>query len=198
MRRMLATIRSLAAVTVLAIVFGAVIAMIPFAARVEAAPSTATSTARPGAAPSARGKTANATAKPNFTGTWSLDTLHSEFGKLPGGRPLSRTDLIEHRGSSVRQTLLMVNAGSKDTAKYLYVIGGQATANLVDGRTVTSTVSWEKNVLRLVSKVKMLVFEWTLDERWSLSPDGTTLTMSRHIHSPPIGEGEQKLVFRKK
>jgi hypothetical protein len=136
-------------------------------------------------------------AKPNFSGTWMLDTLKSEFGKLPGGRPHARTDVIEQRGSSVRQTLYLDSGSHRDTTEYIYVIGGKSTANTVDGRIITSTASWERNALHLDSKMRMFVFEWGLDERWALSPDAKTLTMSRHIKSPPMGEGEQTLVFRK-
>ena len=37
---------------------------------------------------------ASLAAKPNFSGTWTLNVSKSDFGMLPG--PTSRTDVIEH------------------------------------------------------------------------------------------------------
>jgi hypothetical protein len=66
----------------------------------------------------------------------------------------------------------------------------------VDEQKITATVRWEGAVLRLESKTKLMVFEMKLDERWTLSPDGRKLTMTRELTSP-IGSGIQTLVFEK-
>jgi hypothetical protein len=135
--------------------------------------------------------------RPNFTGTWVLDTTRSEFGKIPGGRPLARTDVIEHRDPWLRQTLFLENMGGRDTTHYRYTTDSARVVNHVDKQEIEAHVWWERNDLRLESKTKLLIFEMWLRERWSLSRDGRTLTMSRRVKYP-MGEGEQKLVFSRR
>jgi len=141
--------------------------------------------------------TAHAAGRPDFSGTWKLDTLRSEFGQIPGGRPRARVDVIQHREPRIRQTLFIDNWSRQDTTVYLYTSDGKPTVNRVGSQDIRSTVWWEGRILRLESKTRLLIYDMTLKERWILSADGKVLTMARRVKYP-LGEGEQKLVFRKR
>ena len=130
----------------------------------------------------------------SFAGSWRLSLERSEFGKVPGGPPQERTDVIEHDGPRIRHTLNLVWRGRQTTATYDYSTDGEPTVNRIDGREVRTVAAWEGDVLRLRSSTRLLMFTMALDERWSLSPDAHTLTFQRHVRYG-VGEDDQKLVF---
>jgi hypothetical protein len=138
-----------------------------------------------------------APARPEFTGTWALDTTRSVFGKIPGGRPIARTDVIDHRDPVLRQTLYLVLPTGPDTTVYQYTTDSARVVHRVDNRDIEARVWWEGTTLCLLSKSKIVMIEMSLGERWTLSPDGQSLTMTRRVKSP-IGDGDQKLVFVKR
>ena len=129
---------------------------------------------------------ADSSAHPNFAGRWTLSIARSTFGSIPGGQPISRTDVIEQAEPRLRQTLHMNNGGRRDTTVYDYRTDATPTVNRVDTR--------EGRALHLVSTAKLLMLDTSLDERWTLSADGHTLTYTRHVKYG-FGEGDQKLVF---
>jgi len=135
--------------------------------------------------------------RPDFSGTWVLDTARTEFGNIPGGRWRARVDVIEHRDPALRQSLYMDNGVRRDTTHYVYNTAGRPVANRVDKQDITATVQWQGSDLRLVSKTRLMLIEMTLDETWRLSPDGRTLTMTRLLKYP-LGEGRAKLVFTRR
>jgi hypothetical protein len=172
--------------TALAAGFGVTLAFASSESAGAPAPKAKTAAARP---PSAAPASA---ARPVFTGRWKLDVARSEFGKLPG-QPVARTDVIEHRDSSIVQTLYLVLPSGPDTTIYRYRPGGAPTTNRVGQQDITSRVTWDTGALHLLSRTKLLVFDMSLDEHWSLAhPD--TLIMTRHV-TFPMGEGDQRLVF---
>ncbi len=133
---------------------------------------------------------------PRFAGTWKLSKARSRFGSIPGGTPNARTDVIEESLPHIVQTLYLLNGSRRDTTVYRYTTDGRPTVNTVDGRDIKSVVTWEGSTLHLVSTTKLLVFDMALDERWHLSADGKTLTMTRHVKYP-LGQGDQTLVFER-
>lgn len=135
--------------------------------------------------------------RPDFSGTWVLDTARSEFGSIPGGRWRSRIDHIEHRDPQLRHTLYLDTGVRRDTTRYRYTTDSARVTNRVDRNEIEARVWWEGEALRLESKTRLLVFEMTLKERWTLSADRRTLTMSRRVKYP-MGEGEQRLVYAKR
>jgi len=133
----------------------------------------------------------------NFGGRWKLSMTRSVFGKIPGGQPTSRTDVIEQAGPVIRQTLYLVLGSKPDTTVYVYTVDGQARHNKVGGQDITSIARWDGDKLHIVSNTKLLlVMPMTLDERWQLGDAGRSLTYIRHVEYG-IGKGDQRLVFER-
>ena len=141
----------------------------------------------------ARPTAKEAPSRPVFTGRWKLDLSRSVMGKFPG-QPKARTDSIDQRPREIVQRLYLVLASGRDTTVYRYRPDAEPTMNRVGTQDITSTVTWEQDVLHLVSKTKLLVFDMTLDECWRLSAKRDTLVMTRSVKSP-MWNGEQRLVF---
>ena len=136
-------------------------------------------------------------AHPSFSGRWTLDMKQSEFGTLPGARPLARTDTITHREPDVSHVLHLVNPTSLDTTVYRYRTTGEVTHSTVDGRDVQSVARWAGRALVIDSKMKMMIFDVTLNDRWELSANRDTLKMTRRVKSP-LGNSDQRLVFARR
>lgn len=141
----------------------------------------------------AASKTAPSDEHADFSGTWKLDNAKSKVGELPG-RPRSRTDVIEQHGSELRQVLFLDHGATQDTTTYRYLADSSLCLNQVDGKEIQSRVWWQGRSLHLHSKAKLLVFDMTLSERWVISPDRSTLIMTRHVKTP-MGEDDQRLIF---
>lgn len=150
------------------------------------------------AGPKAKGSAAAHPKHPDFSGTWALDTTRSDFGKIIGGRPIARTDVIVHRDPRLDQTLyLMRTPGTRDTTVYHYTTDSARVVHRIDDRDIEARVWWSGDTLRLESRSKLMMFELGLSERWTLSPDGKTLTMARRVKSP-VGGGDATLRFVKR
>ena len=135
-----------------------------------------------------------AAARPDFTGRWTLDMKASEFGSLPRGKPLARTDTITHREPDIGHVLYLVNPTAHDTTIYRYRTTGEPTHTTIDGRDVQSVARWEGRTLVIDSKMKMMIFDVTLNDRWDLSVNRDTLKMTRRVKSP-LGASDQRLIF---
>jgi hypothetical protein len=132
-----------------------------------------------------------------FGGRWKLSMTRSVFGKVPGGKPASRTDLIEQDGPRIRQTLYLVLGSKPDTTVYVYTVDGQQRHNKVGGQDIASIARWDGDRLHIVSTTRLLlVLPMTLDERWQLGDAGRTLTYIRHVEYG-IGKGDQRLLFER-
>jgi hypothetical protein len=132
--------------------------------------------------------------KPNFSGTWKLNTAKSDFGVLPG--PESRTDVIEQSDSNMKITVAAASAQGKLNYTLNYPTDGSEAVNKLGPREVSSTATWDGPVFVVNSKLTFNDMEVTIKARWTLSDDGKTMTQSAHLASA-MGETDQKFVFDK-
>jgi hypothetical protein len=136
----------------------------------------------------------SAQAKPNFSGTWKANIAKSDFGALPA--PDSRTDKIVHEDPDLKDTMTVVGQMGESTADLKYSTDGKESTNTVRGNEIKSTAKWDGDELTIAGKGSFNGADLTLNDRWSLSADGKTLTITRHLASP-AGETDQKIVLEK-
>jgi hypothetical protein len=135
-----------------------------------------------------------AQAKPNFTGTWKLNVSKSDFGAMPA--PDSRTDKITHEDPDLKDSTTQSGQMGEVSAELKYSTDGKETTNMVRGNEVKSTAKWDGDELAIDGKASFNGADVSLKDRWSLSADGKTLTILRHVTSP-MGETDQKIVLEK-
>jgi len=135
-----------------------------------------------------------AQAKPNFSGTWKLNVGKSSFGPMPV--PDTRTDKITHQDPDLKDSLTQSGPMGEVIAELKYSTDGKETTSTVRGNQVKSTAKWEGDELVIAGKTSFDGGDVTLADRWSLSADGKSLTILRHVNSP-MGETDQKIVLEK-
>jgi hypothetical protein len=138
---------------------------------------------------------AHAQAKPNFSGTWKVNVAKSDFGAMPA--PDSRTDKIAHEDPDLKVHVAQSGQMGEMTYDAAYTTDGKECANNVNGNVFKSTVKWDGNDLSVETKGTFSGNEFTAKDRWTLSEDGNTITIQRHLASPALGETDQKVVFEK-
>lgn len=135
-----------------------------------------------------------ALAATNFSGSWKLNTSKSDFGPMPP--PDSATMKVDHQDPK----LTVVNKQSRDGNEFEstsnYTTDGKECTNEFRGNPRKSVLKWEGDVLVIESKGKFGDNEFTSTEKWALSADGKTLTISRHMASS-MGEMDTKSVMEK-
>jgi|SRR5580700_11374196 hypothetical protein len=135
-----------------------------------------------------------AQAKPNFSGSWKLNAGKSNFGAMPA--PDSRSDTITHADPDLTDSFAQKGQNGEVTADLKYSTDGKETINSVHGNQIKCTAQWEGEELVIDGKTAFNGADVTLKDRWSLSGDGKTLTIQRHVNSP-MGETDQKIVLEK-
>lgn len=140
--------------------------------------------------------TLSAQRKPNFSGTWKLNSSKSDFGVIPG--PDTRTDKIEQTDSAIKEDVDAKGGPQGDQAYTLTFAldGSETTASVAPGIDVKNTAKWDGGGLATDSKLSVQGQEIGIKSTWTLSDDGKTLTMAGHVSSG-LGDFDQKLVFDK-
>jgi len=132
--------------------------------------------------------------KPNFSGTWKLNTAKSDFGVLPG--PDSRTDKIEQTESAIKENVDSQGPQGNQVYTLTYTPDGKEGTNTPGGLEIKNTAKWDGPSLVIDSKLKFQDQDVTIKSTWTLSEDGKTFTMNSHLASA-MGETDQKFVFDK-
>lgn len=130
---------------------------------------------------------------PNLSGTWTLVAERSSFGPFPA--PKSRTDVIEHAEPRllIKRTVVFEQPTTSDL---VYAIDGKPHKNTTALGEMTSTLQWEGQTLVMVSSVSTPDGDAYITDRFSLSPDGKTMTVARTI-SAGGQDVPQTMIFAK-
>ena len=132
---------------------------------------------------------------PDFSGTWVMNVHGSELaGERP---PMSKVQRVEHQGTELVVTIDEIGDRGTVHGVARYATDGQDSINDVLGSSMTSSIGWEGPVMIMRTWGRFGNADIVLVDRWSLSPDGKTLTIARQFR----GHGrvaDQTLVFERK
>lgn len=138
--------------------------------------------------------------KPNFAGTWKLNTSKSDFGPIPP--PDSRTDVISQTGSTITEAV--DSNGEQAEEKYTLTltpdgqektIAADSPASRIGMLTLQKiTTAWQANALAVTENAQYDTNDVTIKSTYTLSADGNTLTIASHGTSQ-MGDVEFTYVF---
>ena len=130
-----------------------------------------------------------------FPASGPSTTRRASFGENYTA-PAKWVDVIRHQEPEISIDRVELGNAGKLTSKLRYSSAGGECVNEIRGNSVRSVVRWEGAALCLRHVTKFKSTEITLDDRWSLSPDGKLLTVARHFQGPDF-TADQQLVFDK-
>jgi hypothetical protein len=130
--------------------------------------------------------------KPNFSGSWAINQVKSNFGAVP--TPDTFTRKIVHAEPSIAIDEEQASPiGVQQTSRKMTTDGKESTFN-VSGADVKATAKWEGSTLVVVTNVEAIGI--TYNDRMSLSEDGKTLTSVVRLDTPQ-GAVDITVVFDK-
>jgi len=138
-------------------------------------------------------------AKPDFSGTWTLDVAKSDFGPAPA--PKSIVHVVEHKEPSLKISSTQVTEQGETTNVRNISTDGKENTNTMRAmggeQEIKSTTAWDAN--KLVTNLKVTIQGMTADivDSWDLSADGKVLTISRQFKTSQ-GDFAQKTLFTRK
>ena len=140
---------------------------------------------------------AAAQSRTDFTGRWVLAPDKSDFGS-PQAAMTGRTDVMTQTADSL--TVVRTQATPEGPAEFLfrYALDGKEHVNIHPNQEVRSVIGWDGPVMVMTSKVKVPAADIDVVDRYTLSTDGQTLVIQRHMMVPGRGELHQTLVMEKR
>jgi hypothetical protein len=132
--------------------------------------------------------------KPNFSGTWKLNSGKSDFGMAPAPDKMDR--VIVHSDPTLKVTTTQSGAQGEATTDETLTTDGKDSINKVRGVDMKSVASWDGPKLVVKSKRDFNGMELSITQNWTLSADGKVLTLANNI-STPQGDFEMKIVMDK-
>lgn len=112
--------------------------------------------------------------RPNFSGSWSANIERSRFRMEP---PRTLLMGIAHDEPEIRHKVLTTSKdGAERLAQLRYVVGQDIEA-VIAGTPAVVKAQWRGLELVIESRLTMQGRDIRLADCWSLSPDGSTLTM---------------------
>jgi hypothetical protein len=126
----------------------------------------------------AMGVTLAAQAKPNFSGEWTMIPGKSDFGPLPP--PASMTRTITHADPAFKVVTVQRGGSMGDTTLEMnFTTDGKPQQNTLNGAVMTTVGKWDAGTIVLNSTLSQGGAEVKIEDRYSLSDAGKTLTIVR-------------------
>jgi hypothetical protein len=138
------------------------------------------------------GQAPAAPAKPDFSGRWRMVKDKSDFGGFTAPDIVVR--VVEHRDPTLNVHTVQTSKGKTSTVDVSYFTDGSQTTNTMSGRDALSKAFWDGPALVIRTTTKNSKGEdQAVEDRWELSEDRQTLTISSHVTTPK-GQVDMKLV----
>jgi hypothetical protein len=126
-------------------------------------------------------------ATPNFSGHWKLNAEKSKLDE-----PYQEERTIDHKDPQLTVSSKASVDGEEEESTVKYRTDGQRTRNMIDGDPLFTTAHWDGDVLVFDSEIISDTDTTELHDRWTLSPDGKHLTVSR---KQKVGYDEREFVY---
>ncbi len=134
-------------------------------------------------------------AKSNFSGRWRMVKEESDFGGFTVPDIVVR--VIDQHDPTMNIHTVQTTGQKTITNDVTYMTDGSVANNVINGRDATSKAFWDGSALVIRTTMKNSKGqEVVMEERYSLSADGQTLTTTSNIRSE-TGGVDMKLVSRK-
>jgi hypothetical protein len=130
----------------------------------------------------------------DLSGNWKLNIKESSFGVLPA--PVSRTILITHKEPVLKLEISEDTGREKRSQTLDYSTDGKICLNKVRDNEFRSTLHWEESTLVIETKGDYQGRAFQAVDRWSMSPDGKTITVDRRA-SNDTGQTQQRLILER-
>jgi hypothetical protein len=140
--------------------------------------------------------TAGAQSLPNYAGTWEMNPAKSNFGQFPA--PAKNVMVIEQTATTIKVAQTVAGPNGDITLNQEYSLEGKTTTGSGYGGATTSTIAtFDASGLATKTKVSTPQGEMSQTSKWTLAPDGKTLSIDQGMTSP-MGELSFHVVFEKK
>ena len=117
----------------------------------------------------------HASSEPNFSGTWEANLQKSV---VKGRQPSKLIVKIEHENSKIlQQVFATYTAGEQEQIAFWFETIGTETTNAIGGVVARTKAHWEGTELVIETRVTGGARDFQFRDYWSLSADGSTLTM---------------------
>jgi hypothetical protein len=122
----------------------------------------------------------SAWAKSNFSGTWKMDPVQSQFGQLP--KPASMLRVIKHTDPVMEVDTTQSGAQGEVKSQMRYNTNGKESSNTLRGAEIKSICQWEGEAL-VIRYMRQIGPDTSVSvtEQWSLSADGKTTTIDTQM-----------------
>jgi hypothetical protein len=131
---------------------------------------------------------------PNLAGIWRLDPQKGQHSFTP---PEEMRVKIDQSGNDITIALRLRQQGNEEIMTHHYRAGSDDNRNEIHGAPMKSSARWEAGALLIDSVATIGGRELNLHDRWTVSPDGQTLTFAERHQFGTEPEGEEINVFDK-
>lgn len=132
--------------------------------------------------------------KPDFSGNWKLNTGKSDFGPMP--KPEKVDYVIAHKDPELNVKSTAVTQMGEVTNEAKITTDGKEFINNMRGQEIKGTANWDGKVLVVKQKLTVQGTEIVLEQKWTMSEDGKSITQEISITTPQ-GELKQTAVLDK-
>ncbi len=130
----------------------------------------------------------------DFSGKWKADLARCDFGSMTPPKSFIRT--VEQGSLYVTIVADLETERGRRSSELRFTLDGEESVNHVEGTRVTGLARMLGSHLLLTTTRTVEGKKVVLDELWSLSPDGKTLTVEGLVRTP-VGEEPILVIFEK-
>src|SRR5262249_15481024 len=130
---------------------------------------------------------------PNLSGVWEWNKDKNSTAREPDRLRCK----FEQQGPAIALTIRMTAGPRSEQQTQKFTIG-QDTRNEMHGAPITSHAEWDRDTLVIRSVAVIANKELHLTDRWTMSPDGKTLTLRGRHQYGDEPEGEEVHVLERR